>query len=289
MITPKSDAATDQSVVLQLARWIAATLCILYGFAKLNGSQFTVLNSELTKPLGEVSGFWLTWYYFSYSAAYGTAIAVLQIFAGVLLVVPRTGLLGALVLLPVAINIVLIDVFFGVDIGGTFAAVVLFMCVCAMIAPYVPRLRRAILLDAAPTRPTTGATLGLCIVIVGAFAFTWWTANYNNRAPTELDGVWTVIGQSRAEASAPRWQTVFFERNRAELVVFRTIDGVDTQHDFSVKNGHVRVWQTWLKKGALVMEGDQLPDGRLRFDVMPSSGGGKLLLQRAKPDRQGAR
>jgi hypothetical protein len=35
----------------QLARWIAATLCILYGFAKINGSQFTVLDSELTKPL----------------------------------------------------------------------------------------------------------------------------------------------------------------------------------------------------------------------------------------------
>jgi len=31
-------------------------MCILYGFAKLNGSQFTVLDSELAKPMGEVSG-----------------------------------------------------------------------------------------------------------------------------------------------------------------------------------------------------------------------------------------
>ena len=59
-------------------RWVAAALCILYGFAKLNGSQFTVLDSEVTKPLGQVSGFWLTWYYFGYSPIYGSLIALIQ-------------------------------------------------------------------------------------------------------------------------------------------------------------------------------------------------------------------
>jgi hypothetical protein len=38
------------------ARWIAAGLLMVYGFAKLNGSQFTVLDSDLTKPMGDVSG-----------------------------------------------------------------------------------------------------------------------------------------------------------------------------------------------------------------------------------------
>jgi hypothetical protein len=52
---------------LPMVRWVAGALCILYGFAKLNGSQFAVLDSEMTKPLGQVSGFWLTWYYFGYS------------------------------------------------------------------------------------------------------------------------------------------------------------------------------------------------------------------------------
>src|SRR5665213_1292596 len=141
-------------------RWIAATLCIFYGFAKLNGSQFTVLDSELSRPLGQVSGFWLTWYYFGYSAAYGTAIALLQILAGILLVVPRTALLGALVLLPIAVNIVLVDVFFGVDLDGTLAAIVLLGCVCVTISMYAPRLKRAVLLDATPTRPTVRALIG---------------------------------------------------------------------------------------------------------------------------------
>ena len=45
---------------VRVARWLAAVVMIAYGFAKLNGSQFTVLDSELSKPMNEVSGFWLT-------------------------------------------------------------------------------------------------------------------------------------------------------------------------------------------------------------------------------------
>jgi hypothetical protein len=41
------------------ARWVAAAFLILYGFAKLNGSQFTVLDSELTKPMGEAHSAYL--------------------------------------------------------------------------------------------------------------------------------------------------------------------------------------------------------------------------------------
>src|SRR5204862_839818 len=86
-------------------RWGAAVLCIVYGFAKLNGAQFTILDSELARPMGEVSGFWLTWHYFGYSEIYGTLLALIQIGAAILLVVPRTTLAGALLLLPVAANI----------------------------------------------------------------------------------------------------------------------------------------------------------------------------------------
>jgi len=242
--------ATTELAPPQLPRWIAATLCILYGFAKINGSQFTVLDSELTKPLGQVSGFWLTWYYFSYSAVYGTLIALLQVAAGILLIVPRTALLGALVLLPIATNIVLIDVFYGVDLGGTLAAVVLLLCVWLTIAPYVTRLRKTILLETLPMRPAPRSFITLSVVTIGAFAFTWWVANYNNRAPTPIDGIWLVRAQSRGAASVPQWRTVFFERNRAAMAVFRTADGVDATHHFEVaRNGLVRVWQTWLTKG----------------------------------------
>jgi hypothetical protein len=266
-----------------LPRWIAATLCILYGFAKITGSQFTVLDSELTKPLGQVSGFWLTWYYFSYSAVYGTLIALLQIAAGILLVVPRTALLGALMLLPIATNIVLIDVFYGVDLDGTSAALVLLLCVWLTIVPYVTRLRKAILLETLPMRPVRRAFIALCAVTIGAFALTWWLANYNNRAPTQIDGVWSVKAQSSALSTAPQWRTVFFERNRAAMAVFRTADGVDSAHHFEIaKNGLVRIWQTWLTKGPLIMQGQVQANGQLELEILQPRSGGHLTLQRSK-------
>jgi hypothetical protein len=282
--------ATTELAPPRLPRWIAATLCILYGFAKINGSQFTVLDSELTKPLGHVSGFWLTWYYFGYSAVYGTLIALLQVAAGILLVVPRTALLGTLMLLPIATNIVLIDVFYGVDLGGTLAAVVLLLCVWLTIAPYVTRLRKAIILETLAMRPAPRAFIALSVVTIGAFAFTWWVANYNNRAPTPIDGIWSVEAQSSGPARAPQWHTVFFERNRAAMAVFRTADGVDSIHHFEIaKTGLVQIWQIWLTKGPLIMQGREQANGQLELEILQPSGGGHLTLQRASKSAPNAR
>ena len=54
---------------------------------------------------------------------------------------------GSRLILPVAANIVLIDLFYGVDLGGTVAALVLLLCALGVVLPFVPRLRSAILLQ----------------------------------------------------------------------------------------------------------------------------------------------
>jgi len=268
------DKATDAP-----ARWFVAVVCCVYGFAKLNGSQFTVLDSELTKPMGEVSGFWLTWYYFGYSWPYGTLIALAQIGGGILIVMPRTALLGALLLLPVFANIVLVDIFFGVDIGALAVAAITLICVVAVIGPHVDRLRAAVLLDPIP-RGAPVRFVALAAIVAGAWALTYWTANYNNRHPTSIDGVWSVVSQTGA--TAPHWQQVFFERNRAHMVVFRGSDG-DQQHHFEIDDqGVVRIWQTWLTKGALIMQGRVLPDGVLDLQMISEGGNGHLLLERTR-------
>ena len=92
-----------------MARYYAAFTLLGYGFAKVMGAQFTVLDSELAKPMSYVSGFWLTWYYFGYSVVYASVVAWVQIVGAVLLGSKRTSLVGALLLLPVMVNIVCID------------------------------------------------------------------------------------------------------------------------------------------------------------------------------------
>jgi hypothetical protein len=264
-----------------VARWVAALLCFTYGFAKINGSQFTVLDSELARPMGEVTGFWLTWHYFGFSPVYGTFLALVQIVSGVLLLVPRTALLGAVVLLPIAVNILLVDIFYGVDIGGMLAALVLLVCVSMIAAPFASRLRAAAVLDTLPRRPSRGSLVGLALAVPAAFAFTWWVANFNNRAPTPIDGVWVVATPAGDAVTDSHWKRVFFERNRAHLVVFRRGAGRDERHHFEVDStGVVRVWRDWLRKGPLIMQGRLLSETEIELTFPESPSRDTLLLRR---------
>jgi hypothetical protein len=261
-------------------RWVAVVLLILYGFAKLNGSQFTILDSELSKPMGEVSGFWLTWYYFGYSAVYGTFLALAQIGGALLLAWPRTALAGALVLVPVVGNIILIDLFYGVDADAMLVAVLIFACLLLVILPHVHRLLAAVLLDPGSRPQTMAVPLVLVALLAGAGGFTWWIANYNNRAPTAIDGTWSVV----SDAGASPWQQVFFEYNRAHMAVFRDRDGRDRTHHFELdEGGVVRVWETWLRKGELIMEGRVRSDTEIELRPVENPETAVILTRTARP------
>ena len=266
--------ASDRPV----ARLLAAAICILYGFAKLNGSQFTVLDSELTRPLGEVSGFWLTWHYFGYSPIYGTLIALIQVAGGLLLIWPRTALLAALMLVPVAANILLIDLFYGVDPGGTLMAAVLVGCLARVIAPHVPRLRDAVITRG--DRPSAIQLATAAALLAGAFALTFWAAHYNNRVPTAIDGVWTVVSDTQEPA---RWRIVFFERNHAHKAVFRAPGQRDTVRHFRVAGDAVHVRERWLdERSAMLMTGTFDGDSTIRLELSDEAGGGAIELERVE-------
>jgi hypothetical protein len=276
--TAGSSSPMTKRATVAPARWVAAVICILYGFAKINGSQFTVLDSELAKPMGEVSGFWLTWRYFGYSPIYGNLIAMVQVGGAILLVLPRTSLIGALLLLPVAANIVLIDIFYG--IAALLPALLVLLCLVAVIVSHAGRLKEALLLDPVPGRTRTAARAAALVAVLAiACGGTWFIANYNNRAPTAIDGVWSAVADERDLPDQRRWDRVFFEYNRAYLAVVRTKDGEYDENHFEVDDvGNVRMWETWLRKGTLLMQGRVEADGRIR--LQPAGGGPAVLLQR---------
>lgn len=92
-------------------------LCFLiarYGFLKLLGMQFYLGINWRDVPLENLSGFFLTWYYFGYSRALVIIIALFEITGSVLLLFRRTSLLGLFILLPLMINITLIDYFYNI-------------------------------------------------------------------------------------------------------------------------------------------------------------------------------
>ncbi|GAB3635734.1 hypothetical protein GCM10027422_13240 [Hymenobacter arcticus] len=95
--------------VVLAARLLLAFTFISYGYAKLNGGQFGLSTTELARPAGQLGLFKLAWYLFG-QEPFKSFVGYSQILAGGLLLWHRTALLGALLLLPIAANVLVVDV-----------------------------------------------------------------------------------------------------------------------------------------------------------------------------------
>jgi hypothetical protein len=270
----------------RFVRFAAAFVMLFYGFAKINGAQFTILDSELDKPMGRVSGFWLTWYYFGYSPVYKTFLALAEIGGALLLMFQRTTLAGAFLLCAVLANVVMVDLCYGVDVGAMLIALMLLAGMVWLVAQEGETLK-ALFWPAAGDRSRWGAWALRLALVASTFAWTYWTANYNNRLPTPLDGAWEVVQVEPSSLADQTPRRIFFEHNRAQMVVFRANDGSYAVHDFGIdeKSKSIRMWEEWLSRKKPIFEGsyaltesELLLDGT--FSASPSPGHCSMRLRR---------
>jgi hypothetical protein len=287
-------AANLERWAYRCLRFFVSAFLLLYGFAKLNGAQFTVISSELDKPMGQVSGFWLTWYYFSYSPIYGNLIGIVQILGAVLLMFRKTTVLGACLLLPVIGNIFLINIFYQIDIATPIVSLLLFAAVVGILAFHKKELLEVFWTKqnrAFPDRPAAKWTIFVSyalrvLMILVMAVFTYWTANYNNRLPTPLDGVWEVTsGSVQNDGTVSPLTAVFFERNRAYMCVFKRKDGSYEQHHFEVDPGQrtITIWKEWLRKGNRIFDGSyQLSGTALRLNGKFANSANETVLVLSK-------
>jgi hypothetical protein len=103
--------------VLYLALSIAT-----YGAAKILGTQFQPPYYILDTPIGELDGFWLTWTYYGYSHAMALILGWTQIIGCVLILFRASRLIGVFILLPVMVNIDLVDNFYHISPLANFNA-----------------------------------------------------------------------------------------------------------------------------------------------------------------------
>lgn len=255
---------SERETTYRLLRYVVATVMMFYGFAKLNHSQFTVLDSQLDLPLKEVSGFWLTWYYFGYSGIYGAAIAFAQIVPATLLLFRRTSLLGAFLLAPVLFNIVLIDFGFRIDPSATAIAILMLAADLALLWNRRAVLRTALLpLASSIPQARTGKSYFVMAWVVRfsivcfAVGGTYWIANVNNRDPTPIDGAWQATSISPPGSSFDSVRFVYFEYNRAWMCVLRRASGQLETHGFRVEpKGHrIKITAGWMGDDAVIFEG----------------------------------
>jgi hypothetical protein len=108
--------------------WVAflTGFCIaIFGWKKIFGMQFRTPLSIADLPMSSQSGEALTWFYFGHSMVFGFIIAFFQITGSLLLCFRRTRLFGIFILLPVMLNIMLINIFYQLNPGALLQSLIL--------------------------------------------------------------------------------------------------------------------------------------------------------------------
>ncbi|MCR9132545.1 MAG: hypothetical protein NXI08_08225 [bacterium] len=115
-----------------IARLYASTMLSIYGLGKIMGGQFYqngVPDKVASIPLAEVGGFDLAWTFFGYSFGYIVFIGGSQLLGSLLLLFERTKILGAAILVPILLNIIIVDFFYEISTGAMMSAISYFIAV----------------------------------------------------------------------------------------------------------------------------------------------------------------
>jgi len=100
-------------------RWYLVFYMINYGWSKLTLSQFGVYDlSILEHPIKDIDSFYVAWHLFGRSTFFNVATGILEIIGGILLIFNRTVLIGALIVLSILAQILIIDISFTTGVHG---------------------------------------------------------------------------------------------------------------------------------------------------------------------------
>ena len=113
---------------LDWLRYVCAVLLCFYGVSKLTGHQLVVPPWVAQRPIGSLDGYTLTWYYFGYSHMYKYILGAIQVVCAALLLFRKSALIAALIMLPMMVNILLINLFYSIAPGAESTAVFILGC-----------------------------------------------------------------------------------------------------------------------------------------------------------------
>jgi len=106
--------------LLHWLRYFCAFMLYMYGTSKLLHFQFNLQSELAPRPIGSLNGYQLTWFYFGVSRIYACILGLTQVAGATLLLFRKTTLMGALAMLPIMVNILLINIFILVDDYGPY-------------------------------------------------------------------------------------------------------------------------------------------------------------------------
>ncbi len=214
---------------------------LFYGLAKVIPTQMPEPPlSALLQPFGDFSPLSVLWLQVGSSPVYEMLLGSVEVAAGLLLFIPRTATLGALLSLASATQIFLLNMTF--DVPVKILSFHLLVASAVVLLPQAGRLANVLVL-ARPAQPATQPLLfadsrrnrvaAVAQMVIGLWVLTgliqasWmaWHEFGGGQARPELYGIWSVTEFNRAgKPVAPlttdenRWQRLVFDSQSAATV-----------------------------------------------------------------------
>jgi hypothetical protein len=246
-------------------RLVLAASLLEYGMTKVIPTQFPAPPlTALVTPVGEMTLSAVLWTTIGSAPAYQIITGCVEVLAGVLLILPWTVTLGALIGLLSLLQVLLLNLTF--DIGVKLVTTHLIVLAVILLAPAArgmavwPRFRA----EPFTSARAIGGQLLFAAYLLGVLTYinlNFWQVAGGGRPQSVLYGIWNVErllvdGQDRPPAMNDydrRWRRVIFDAP-GELVVQRTDDsfaryGVSVDHGrgaMTLSKGGGRTWTSRL-------------------------------------------
>lgn len=231
---------------LTFLRLCLAGQMLFYGLAKVIPTQMpTPPLAALLRPFGDLSPASVLWLQVGSSPAYEIALGAVELCAGLLLFLPRTATLGALLSLASMGQVFLLNMTY--DVPVKILSLHLLLMSVVLLVPQTRRLANVFVLQrsaepvtqpplftskrANRTATVVQAVLGVW-VLAGCVLLNWqgWYEYGGGRPKPELYGIWSVTEFTRDERAVPpstddehRWQRVIFDM--PEVVTYQQMNG----------------------------------------------------------------
>jgi hypothetical protein len=218
---------------------------ILYGMAKVIPVQMAYPSlTRLLQPFGTFSPMGVLWSSMGSSPAYEIFTGCAELAGGLLLIVPRTATLGALISLAAMIQVDMLNMTY--DVPVKLFAFHIILLSCFLLAPDVPRLVRFLLLrrntslstevqlfrSVRANRIALAAQIILGLWLVGVYGHHYldvWSTRGGGKPLSPLYGIWEVRQMSIDEQPRPplltdstRWRRAIFDF--PDRMVFQRLD-----------------------------------------------------------------
>lgn len=119
------------------ARWVTALVVLYYALVKVVPTQFGFLTpGELLRPFGQLSRFSVLWNFMAVSPAYTVFTGLVEVLGAVMLLFPRTTMVGAALLFLALGNVVAMDIAYDIR-GAVLVAICLLLLNAFILIPYL--------------------------------------------------------------------------------------------------------------------------------------------------------